>query len=113
MTIYNTSNIWEALDAYPFTHIRLENEGGKMIIPFPSRTVTKDDRIKEIKKFFASDHAADGFYNIIVKSGANGEKTFFKVLKKYGLIRTESRITFKEIETKNCFVFSLICSHYT
>lgn len=81
MTIYNTSNIWEALDGYPFTHIRLENEVGKMIIPFPSRTVTKENRIKEIKKFFASDHNSDGFYNIIVKSGANGEKTFFKVQK--------------------------------
>lgn len=69
MKTFNTTEVWEKIETYPYAYIRLKDTQNKQIVPFNSRGQTKEDRIDQIKKFLSG---AEGSYIIEIATNNRG-----------------------------------------
>jgi hypothetical protein len=103
MKTYNTTEIWDVLETLPFSHICLKSETGKTLVPFPSKTKTKETRITEIKNYLSSDHIEDGYYTILTRNGASkNSETSYTILKGSSLADhlPQERIIYRQEKTE-------------
>lgn len=88
---------WEKINDRPYSYVRLKNRSDKIIVPYPSKSATKEARVEQINKFLQSDNTPDGIYIIEIKTSSNQPADKFQIKKDTkGNLSEEKPIEFKE-----------------